>query len=83
MSKDCKECANCIQKEEIKQFEVTIALTEKYWNEELKKYIFVFDRNEAVIVSDTPEVTVITTELWRAQILIHDGDANKIIIRRA
>lgn len=78
---DIKEPVSSLPTVEEKKFEVTIALSEKYWNDELKKYLFSYERNNTVMISDTPKVTITITDLWRITDLLYTGGTNKVSIR--
>ena len=74
----CKEC-NSVEE---KKYEVTFILTDKYWNEDLKRYLFAgFGRDGAIMVSETPEVTTVTSEVWRVNDLLYSGALSQITIK--
>jgi hypothetical protein len=80
MSENCK-CAEPTPTVEEKKFEVTVVVSEKYYNEELKKYLFSFERDYTVMISETPEVTFETSELWRLTDYLYAGGITQLKIK--
>jgi hypothetical protein len=65
-----------------KKFEVTLTLTEKYWNDDVKRYLIDFGRNGSVMVSETPEVTIEIADLWRVTDALYSDQIKYVEIRR-
>jgi hypothetical protein len=64
------------------KFEITLSLSEKYWNEALEKYLYSTHTDEPVLVSNTPEVTFETSSLWNITDKMYSGSIKQVIIRR-
>jgi preprotein translocase subunit SecB len=70
------------QAEEVK-YEVTLTLSEKFWNDEVKRYLFQgLDRMGLIQVSETPNVTLETTDLWRITDLFYSNAVEQINIKK-
>ena len=79
VDKSCCEDCKCVEE---KRFLVTFTLSDKYWNEELKRYLFVgFNRGDAVTVAETPEITINTSELWRMNDMLYSGDISNVTVK--
>lgn len=75
----CKECATV----EVKKFEVTFNLPEKYWYEDIKRYVFKPSNRQDLIISEIPEVKIeITSELWRITDMLYSDEIKHVEIRR-
>ena len=79
VDKSCCEDCKCVEE---KRFLVTFTLSDKYWNEELKRYLFVgFNRGDAVTVAETPEITINTSELRRMTDMLCSGDVSNVTVK--
>ena len=76
---------NCETKQakEFVNYEVTLTLSEKHWNDEVKRYLFQgLDKMGLIQVSETPDLTVETTDLWRITDMFYNDTIEKISIKK-
>jgi hypothetical protein len=86
MSKDTVENSKRLKSEgptvEAKKYEITFDLPEKYWYDELKRYLFKPWEDEPLIIQTVPEIKIETTDIWRIPGMLNSGDIKHIEIRR-
>lgn len=80
---DCKYAAVDVKNEVAEpEYKVTYVLGESYFNKELKKYLFPsINKKGAVIVSDTPEIEMVTKALWQITDYLYNNDIEYATIR--
>lgn len=68
---------------EEKKYMVTICLSDKCWNEELQKYLYIHPDTEKIIVSDSDVITFTMTSIWRIVDRMYKEEFESIRIERA
>jgi len=58
---------------EVKRYKVSFDLPEKYWHEDIKRYIFQPLDDLELIISEVPEVSLETSDVWRFSDLLYNG----------
>jgi hypothetical protein len=78
---DCRCEYPCTEKECFRQqYEITVVLGEKYYNEKLELFLFNNPKTDEIMISDTASVSFITDDTWYIQNLINKDGILKVSV---
>jgi hypothetical protein len=66
---------------EEKRYEIKFDISEKYYHEDIKRYIFQPWDREELVISEIPEVVITTPDIWHVPDLLY-RDIKHVEIRR-